>query len=129
MLVGIDLVDVREVAEAIRTRGDRYLRRLFSDAELGYCGSDAALLAAFIAAKEAAMKALRVADEPISWTSIEVRKPASQTCLKLTGVAAELARRRGVLNLRVSLSHRDGVAVAIVMGHTGLMNDAMDADS
>src|SRR5258706_12086466 len=69
--VGTDIVAVAEVARSIELFGDRYLRRVYTDAELEYClsrGPNAPLhLAARFAAKEAALKALRLGDRAVSW--------------------------------------------------------------
>ena len=54
--VGIDLVGYEEIAETLR-RGDRYLRRIYTDEELDSCGASPRLLAACFAAKEATMTA------------------------------------------------------------------------
>src|SRR5262245_16376103 len=76
IVVGTDLVQVSEVSQAMERFGERYLRRLFTDAELSYCLENAAIapsrLAARFAAKEAALKVLRLTDQSFSWRSIEV---------------------------------------------------------
>ena len=57
--------------------------------------------------KEAALKALRQADEPVPWRAIEVRGAS----LRLEGRAAELA---GDVELTLSVSHKGPVAAAVV---------------
>jgi len=117
--VGMDLVDYDEIAEALR-RGDRYLRRIYTDEELDVCGANPRLLAACFAAKEAAMKALSRTDQPIPWRSIELRmRPGSQPSLELTGAAASLAQERGVTGLSVSVTHGSHSAAAVVLASTG----------
>ena len=114
--VGIDLVSVAEIDDAIRLHGDRYLNRIYTDEERRDCAAEPHRLAARFAAKEAAMKALRRGDEPIPWTAIGVRRDArGHPSLELTGEAATLAGARGVSTLELSLSHDGGYAVAIVL--------------
>lgn len=120
--VGIDLVDYDEIAEALR-RGDRYLRRIYTDEELDVCGASPRLLAACFAAKEATMKALSRTDQPIPWRSIELRmRRGTQPSLELTGAAASLALQRGVTTLSVSVTHNSHSAAAVVLASTGGMS-------
>jgi len=44
--VGIDLVAIDEVRESLRAHGERYLNRIYTEAEQRECGSDPRLLAA-----------------------------------------------------------------------------------
>src|SRR6476620_2542264 len=111
--VGIDLVGHDEIKETLR-RGDRYLRRIYTDEELDVCGDSPRLLAACFAAKEATMKALSRTDQPIPWRSIELRmRSGSHPSLELTGAAASLALQRGVTRLSVSVTHSSHSAVFV----------------
>jgi holo-[acyl-carrier protein] synthase len=90
IVVGTDLVQVSEVSKAMERFGERYLRRLFTEAELSYCLESAEVapsrLAARFAAKEAALKVLRLTDQSFSWRSIEVaRNPGGWCYLVLHG--------------------------------------------
>jgi holo-[acyl-carrier protein] synthase len=117
--VGIDLVGYEEITEALR-HGDRYLRRIFTEGELDVCGTRPRLLAACFAAKEATMKALRRADQPIPWHSIELRmRRGSLPSLELSGAAAALAQERGVTRLSVSVTQSGHSAAAVVLATTG----------
>jgi len=118
--VGIDLCSVQDVAESVSTFGDRYLRRVYTDHELAYCGRDPARsaerLAARFAAKEATVKVLRPADSRLDWRTIEVRRDPAGWCeLSLTGNAARLAYEASISSLCVSLSHEAGMANAVVI--------------
>jgi holo-[acyl-carrier protein] synthase len=120
--IGIDLVSYEEIDETLR-RGDRYLRRIYTDEELDSCGANPRLLAACFAAKEATMKALSRTDQPIPWRSIELRmRRGSQPSLELTGAAASLAHERGVTGLSVSVTHSSHSAAAIVLASTGAVS-------
>lgn len=108
------------VEQAIRMHGERYLRRVFTDEELRECGPDPSRLAARFAAKEATMKALRREDEPVPWDSIGVRCDSDgRPALELRGEAAALARRRGVTEISMSLTHEGPFAAAVVVAQVG----------
>jgi holo-[acyl-carrier protein] synthase len=117
--VGIDLVELDEIVDSIRTYGDRYLQRVYTELERLDCGGDPGRLAARFAAKEATMKALGRHSEALGWQSIELRSGAGGFSLRLTGGAAELARRRHVRNLAISIDDRRGGAAALVFAHLG----------
>ena len=120
--VGMDLVGYDEIAEALR-RGDRYLRRIYTDEELDAYGASPRLLAACFAAKEATMKALSRTDQPLPWRSIELRRRGgSRPSLELTGAAASLADERGVTGLSVSVTHGSHSAAAVVLASTGTVS-------
>jgi holo-[acyl-carrier protein] synthase len=120
--VGIDLVKASTVAEALAEHGERYLRRVYTDAEVAQCGGpdgapDPLRLAARFAAKEAAIKVLRPADAAVPWPSIEVvRDIGGVPLLTLHGRAAELAAAAGLTEFALSLTHEDAYAAAVVVG-------------
>ncbi|HVP75982.1 MAG TPA: holo-ACP synthase [Gaiellaceae bacterium] len=119
--VGIDLVQVDAIEASLRSHGEHYLRRVYTEREVEDCRGDSGLsapsLAARFAAKEAALKALQVPpDRAIPFRSIElVRDPAGWTTLELSGPAAALAAELGVTSLAVSISHEDRAATAVVV--------------
>jgi holo-[acyl-carrier protein] synthase len=118
--VGIDLVEIGEVQDALDTHGRRYLNRVFTDEERRECGLNAQRLAATFAAKEAMIKALDSGNEAVSWRSIGVRRAVSgRPMLELTGAAAELARRHGIGDLSVSLAHEGSLAATVVLAQEG----------
>ncbi|HEU4976340.1 MAG TPA: holo-ACP synthase [Baekduia sp.] len=120
--VGTDLVLATAVREALEAHGERYLQRVYTAAETADCTDaatgevDALRLAARFAAKEAAMKALRVGEAAVPWTAIEVRRsPDGHPELVLHGPAADLAARAGMTELAVSLTHEEPYASAVVV--------------
>lgn len=118
--VGFDLVDTGDVEEAIRVHGDRYLQRVYSPEELLDCRGDPVLLAARFAVKEATIKALDCGDAPLPWRDIALQRDASgRLSVALSGSAAELARRRNVRSLSVSISHTGKLAGAVVLAEAG----------
>jgi holo-[acyl-carrier protein] synthase len=112
---------VSDVATALARFGHRYRTRLFTAAEGACCCADdartAERFAARFAAKEATLKVLRPAPhDGIAWRSIEVRQlPAGACEIQLHGSALELARRDGIAELSVSMSHEGGYAIATVV--------------
>jgi holo-[acyl-carrier protein] synthase len=121
IVIGTDLVQVSEVEKAMERFGERYLKRLFTDAELSYCLENAAVaasrLAARFAAKEAALKVLRLTDQPFSWRSIEVTRNAGGWChLVLHGPMRHLAHHAGFVAFSLSMSHEGAYAHAVVVG-------------
>jgi holo-[acyl-carrier protein] synthase len=122
--VAIDLVSVASVRDAIQLHADRYLRRVYTEQELADCSGvsgapDPTRLAARFAAKEAAMKVLRAGDTGLSMRSIEVRRsPDGWVDLALSGMAADLARERGLSGFALSVSHEDDYAAAVVVVRT-----------
>jgi holo-[acyl-carrier protein] synthase len=114
--VGIDLVRVDEVRASLARHGERYRQRIYTEAEQRECGFDPRALAARFAAKEATVKALGRCDEALSWRSIGIATDNhGRRCVALTGAAAELAERRGVCRLIVSLSQGRDVSAAVVV--------------
>lgn len=114
--VGIDLVETDDVRESLDAHGQRYLQRIYTEAEQRECGSDPRRLAARFAAKEATMKALGRRNEALSWRSIEVAQdPSGRPCLRLSGGAAELAGRRGIRRVEVTLTESRSQGAALVL--------------
>ena len=56
--IGVDIVEVERIGQAVERWGGRFLRRVYTDAEIAYCGTRTSSLAARWAAKEAVSKAL-----------------------------------------------------------------------
>jgi holo-[acyl-carrier protein] synthase len=110
MRVGIDLVQISRIAGSLETFGERFLRRVFTDAEIAYARAAPALtaerLAARFAAKEAGKKALEL--DGIGWRALEVERTPSGACrLVVHGpVRRELA---------LSMSHEGDLATAVVI--------------
>jgi holo-[acyl-carrier protein] synthase len=118
--LGTDLIEIERVQASIDQFGDRFLNRVFTEGEIGYClrkkKHSAESFAARFAAKEAAAKALGTGiSRGISWKEIEVRRlPGERPTLHLTGRAAERARSMGARNVQLSLTHSREVAMAVV---------------
>jgi len=119
--VGIDMVSIDAIKEAIRVHSGRYLARVYTSTELDDCRRpdgtyDPRRLAARVAAKEAVLKVLRVEDGGIPWRAIGVRRDhAGRPSVELTGAAQALAHERGVTALDVSLTNAGQFAAAVVV--------------
>jgi len=112
--VGIDLVSTSRIAESIAAFGERFLRRVFTDAELAYARGAPERLAARFAAKEAAKKALGL--DGVSWRELEVARAADGApSLVLHGAARAAA---GECELAMSMSHEGDHATAVVIART-----------
>jgi holo-[acyl-carrier protein] synthase len=117
---GIDIIEVKRVAASIDRFGERFLRRVFTSAEIRYCDSKvnrAERYAARFAAKEAGMKAIGTGwHRGVTWQDVEVqREPSGQPQLAFTGRAAEFATALGAKRAFVSLTHTAEYAMAQVI--------------
>ena len=126
--VGLDLVSVQTVAESLSAHGDHYLNRVYSAGEVADCRTgdtvDPGRLAARFAAKEAAFKVLRLGDEAVAWTDVEVvRDRSGWVGLSLSGRAATLAEAAGISELALSVSHEQGCAAAVVVAEVNGASD------
>ena len=118
--IGIDVVQVRRVVEALERFGARMERRLFTDAELAYCrGHQDPLphLAARFAAKEAASKAIGTGmSAGVGFRQFEVLQPGGrQPRLEFHGVARQRFDQLGCRHSHLSLTHDGGLAIACVV--------------
>jgi holo-[acyl-carrier protein] synthase len=118
--LGTDLVEISRVEEVLSRHGERFLRRVFTPAEQADClerAHPATHLAARLAAKEAAMKALGTGwGFGVRWHDLEVRSGGTTPPTLCLGGAAKLrAEARGIRQALVSLSHDGNYAMAVVV--------------
>jgi len=119
VVVGIDLVQISQVAKSLQQLGDAYVSRIFTSVESAYCSENPIVapsrFAARFAAKEATLKALRLDDQGVDLRTIEVKQmPGGWTEIELHGAAKELAASAGWSSCSVSLSHEGDYATAVV---------------
>jgi holo-[acyl-carrier protein] synthase len=135
--IGIDMVEIARVERMLVSKGDHALRKLFTDAERTYALSrprPALHLAARVAAKEAAYKALRGTPQAraIGWRELEVTLGSDGSpALLLHAGAARRARELGVTRVHLSLTHTatSAAAVAVLEGPGPVPNAENFADS
>lgn len=117
---GVDITEVDRIGAAVKRFGDRFLKRIFTLAEIRYCmgkPNAAERLAARFAAKEAGMKAIGTGlRHGVTWQDVEVvRLPGQRPILQFHGKAAEFAARLGCKRTHLSLSHTASQAIAHVI--------------
>jgi len=117
---GIDIAEVPRIEASIARFGDRFLRRIFTEAEIRYCESKANRVeryAARFAAKEAAMKAIGTGwNHGVRWRDVEVcRQAGGRPTIVFHGKAAEFAAKLGAIYIALSLSHTEEYAIAQVI--------------
>ncbi len=121
LTTGIDLVEIARVERALERHGERFLARVFTQAEILYCRARPPELAARFAAKEAVSKALGVgmrmmARDGITWQEAEIiGDMRGKPLIRLHGRAAERAEELGLTEWAVSLSHTREHAIAFVV--------------
>jgi holo-[acyl-carrier protein] synthase len=120
--IGIDLVEISRLEQALARRGDRFRARVFTDGEIRYCECRSgtarfASYAARFAAKEAVMKALGTGwSDGIGWRDVEVVcKPSGEPQIQLHKRALERLRELGGSRVHLSLSHSGNIAAAQVV--------------
>ncbi len=115
--IGVDIIEINRVRDAIDRWGDHFLQRIYTGSEIELCGGRAYSLAARFAGKEAAVKALHTAGQSIGWREVEILSEISgKPVIHLHGQAQKRARELGLAGLEISLSHSRENAVAFVIG-------------
>jgi holo-[acyl-carrier protein] synthase len=117
---GIDLVEIGRIQQSVQRFGQRFLDRVYTAAEQGYClrkRNSAESLAARFAAKEAGAKALGTGiSRGVSWLEIEVvREPGGRPTIRFHGRAAEIAEAMGVAHVALSITHTATLSMASVV--------------
>lgn len=117
--VGVDIIEIERIARTLARFGERFLRRVYTEAEIAYCRGKPSRLAARFAAKEAVAKALGVGifwREGVYWRDVEViRDHRGKPGICLHGSALERAQQEMLSSWALSLSHSREYAVAMVV--------------
>jgi holo-[acyl-carrier protein] synthase len=119
--LGIDLVEVSRIKDAIERRGERFLDRVFRPAERAYCEARPHRFehyAVRFAAKEAVLKVLRTGwSSGLGFKDVEVLRDADGApSARLSPTAQAWAQKRGIARVLLSLSHSGRWAVAQAIG-------------
>jgi holo-[acyl-carrier protein] synthase len=117
---GVDLAEVPRVRHLVERFGPRFVERVYTAAEIAYVERKAnryERFAARFAAKEAGMKAIGTGwRHGVTWQDFEVANLRSgKPTLLLHGVAALVAKKLGVRNVSLSLTHTAEYGMAHVI--------------
>jgi holo-[acyl-carrier protein] synthase len=117
--LGIDATDIPRVRETYQRYGDRFLKRVFTDAEIAYClkrRDPAPHLAGRFAAKEAGMKAIGTGHSlGVLWRDLEVVRGGGPPQLRFHGAAARHAEALGMRRALLTITHSETLALAQVL--------------
>ena len=118
--LGIDVAEVKRIREVFESQGERFVRRVYTEAEAAYCEqfkNKYERYAGRFAAKEAAMKALGTGwSGGVRWVDVEVmRQRGGRPTLVLHGEARKIADRLGVKHIAISITHTAEQAFAQVI--------------
>ena len=118
--IGVDIIEIARIEEAVTNWGERFLNRIYTDAELKLFRRNPSALAARFASKEAVMKLLGTGVRGVSWKDIEtLSHPSGKPLVNLYGRARVVAEKLKIKEIAVSLSHSREYAIAMVIGETG----------
>ena len=117
---GVDLAEVPRIRASIERYGEKFIRRIYTPAEIAYVERKAnkyERYAARFAAKEAGMKAIGTGwRHGVTWQDFEVANLRSgKPTLLLHGVAAGFAETLGVKHISLSITHTAGLGMAHVI--------------
>ena len=117
---GVDLAEVPRIKASIERYGEKFIRRIYTPAEIAYVERKAnkyQRYAARFAAKEAGMKAIGTGwRRGVTWQDFEVANlPSGKPTLLLHGVAADFAGKLGVKNISLSITHTAELGMAHVI--------------
>jgi holo-[acyl-carrier protein] synthase len=122
MGVGIDIIEIQRIADAVRRYGNAFLNRIYTEAEQKYClscGEQQVVwqrLAARFAAKEAVFKCLRVSAKDLRLKDIEIlNEEKGKPFVRFHGRMGDSLQELGIQKVMVSLSHSREYAVACAM--------------
>jgi len=118
--IGVDIVEIARLRNALDRSRDRFLQRVFTPAEQQFCAGHrdpAPHYAARFAAKEAMFKALGTGwAKGVTWLDVEVHREHQEApTLRLHGEAHRLSASLGANKVHLSLSHSDQAAIAMVI--------------
>jgi holo-[acyl-carrier protein] synthase len=117
--IGQDLVEVDRITQSIQQYGERFLLKIFTQAEIAICSTKAVPNESFavrFAAKEAVAKAFGVGiGQHIGWQDIEIQTvsngaPQIKMSEKFTAILPQLRS----IHLSLSHTHRYATAIALL---------------
>jgi holo-[acyl-carrier protein] synthase len=122
--IGVDIVNIGRMERVIEKWGDRFIRRVFTPAEMDLCLSRSSPIPAFsmrFAAKEAFSKAMGTGmKKGVRWRDIEVfHYPGGRPGLRLHGRSSERCSEENITGFHLSMSDDGGYGVAMVILEKG----------
>jgi holo-[acyl-carrier protein] synthase len=115
--IGTDIIEIERIRKSIARWGERFLNRVYTQAELDIYGQRPHSLAASFAGKEAVMKVLGTGNLGVAWREVEVLyHDSGKPYIRLNGRAAKEAQKLGIKEIDVSMSHSRENAVAVAIG-------------
>jgi holo-[acyl-carrier protein] synthase len=115
--LGVDIIRVDRIRQALARFGPRFTNRILTDAERAYVRDRPENLAGRWAAKEAVSKVLGLGVRGVGWREIEiVRLPTGQPTVQLHDRALRRADQLGIDRIAVSISHEREYAIAVAFG-------------
>ena len=115
--LGVDLAEIDRVRHLLRSYGERFKGRCFTDHEWEYAhryADPSARLAARFAGKEAVMKSLGAGWRRIHWKDVEITGGGAPH-VNLSGTAQRRADMIGVTQVLVTITHTDDRALVFAM--------------
>jgi holo-[acyl-carrier protein] synthase len=114
--IGIDIIEVDRVRKVYEHHGDRFLKRVFTEAEVLQCRGKANRLAGRFAAKEAISKALGTGLHGVAWREMEVVQLRSgRPTVTLHGNAKRRAQLLGISAFDVSIADLKDFSIAVAV--------------
>ena len=108
---GVDIIEIKRIEGALARFGERFLKRVFTDAEIALYRKSGEALAARFSGKEAVMKTLGLKYLP--WKDIEILPdPRGKPLVYLHNKAQARSRELKLSEIALSLSHCHEYAVA-----------------
>jgi holo-[acyl-carrier protein] synthase len=118
--IGTDIIECPRIGRMIEQHGELFLRRVYTEREIGYCQARKHAIEHFAgrwAAKEAILKAIGTGwARGICWTDLEVRNlPSGAPQVLVRGGAKDAAMARGIGDIMISISHCRTYATAYAL--------------
>ena len=118
--IGTDIIECLRIAKMIERYGERFLCRVFTNHEIGYCQRRHAASQHFSghwAAKEAVLKTLGAQPaRGLSFRDMEIRNDDfSAPQVAFRGNLRDVVERTGIQDFRISISHCRTHATALVV--------------
>jgi holo-[acyl-carrier protein] synthase len=123
--IGSDVVECLRVARMIEHHGEKFVHRVFTQAEVRFCSGSPTATQQFAgrwAAKEAVLRALGVRSRKgFDFKSIEIRRDKNgRLSAAFRGSARDVVEQMGVTEIFISVAHCRAVATAnaVAIGRT-----------